>query len=88
MIRVGCLTGKVDGTFNATTKAALGRYLSIEGQPTDNVSVTEALVAELTKHATRVCPIECKCRRDLEGRDLRRRREAESARRRLPHEGR
>ena len=28
LIRLGCLTGKVDGTLNATTKTALGRYLS------------------------------------------------------------
>jgi Caspase domain len=60
LIRLGCLTGTVDGTLNAPTKSALGRYLSIGGQPTDNASVTVALVAELTKHTTRVCPLECK----------------------------
>jgi len=67
LVRVGCLTGKVDGTLNAPTKSALGRYLSIGGQPTANVSVTEALVAELGKHATRVCPIECKSGETLKG---------------------
>ena len=67
LIRLGCLTGKVDGTLNATTKTALGRYLSIEGQPTENASVTEGLVAELTKHATRVCPIECRSGETLKG---------------------
>jgi hypothetical protein len=60
LIRLGCLTGTVDGSLNAPTKSALGHYLSIEGQPTDNPSVTQALVAELNKHATRVCPLECK----------------------------
>jgi hypothetical protein len=60
LIRLGCLTGTVDGTLNAPTKSALGRYLSIGGQPTDNASVTVALVAELNKHTTRVCPLECK----------------------------
>ncbi|MES2194921.1 MAG: caspase family protein [Pseudomonadota bacterium] len=67
LIRVGCLTGKVDGTLNPATKSALGRYLSIEGQPTENASVTEGLVAELTKHSTRVCPIECRSGETLKG---------------------
>jgi hypothetical protein len=60
LVRLGCLTGKVDGTLSASTKSALGHYMTIEGQPSDNASVTEALVAELTKHTTRVCPLECK----------------------------
>lgn len=67
LIRLGCLTGKVDGTLNPTTKGALGRYLSIEGQPTENAGVTEGLVAELTKHATRVCPLECRTGETLKG---------------------
>jgi hypothetical protein len=60
LARLGCLAGNIDGTLNVPTKSALGRYLSIEGQPSDNVSVTQMLVSELTKHTTRVCPIECK----------------------------
>jgi hypothetical protein len=60
LVRLGCLTGKVDGTLSASTKSALGHYMTIEGQPSDNASVTEALVAELTKHTTRVCPLECR----------------------------
>ena len=67
LIRLGCLTGRVDGALNPPTGAALSRYMKIEGQPTDNVKVTEALVAELTKHATRVCPIECKAGETLKG---------------------
>ncbi len=67
LIRLGCLTGKIDGTLNPTTRTALGRYLSIEGQPTENASVTEGLVAELAKHATRVCPIECRSGETLKG---------------------
>jgi hypothetical protein len=67
LIRLGCLTGKIDGTLSAPTKGALGRYLTIEGQPSDNARVTEALVAELTKHTTRVCPIECKTGETLKG---------------------
>jgi hypothetical protein len=60
LVRLGCMTGKIDGSFSAPTKSALGRYLTIEGQPSDNASVTEDLVAELTKHTTRVCPLDCK----------------------------
>jgi hypothetical protein len=61
------MTSKVDGTLNTPTQSALSRYMSIEGQPTQNVSVTEALVAELTKHTTRVCPLECKTGETLKG---------------------
>jgi len=67
LIRLGCLTGKVDGTLNATTQTALGRYLSIEGQPPEKASVTEGLVAELAKHTSRVCPIECRAGETLKG---------------------
>jgi hypothetical protein len=67
LIRLGCLTGKVDGALSAPTSAALSRYMKIEGQPTENVKVTEVLVTELTKHATRVCPIECKAGETLKG---------------------
>ena len=67
LIRLGCLTGKVDGTLSAPTSAALSRYMKIEGQPAENVKVTEALITELTKHATRVCPIECKAGETLKG---------------------
>jgi hypothetical protein len=67
LVRLGCLTEKIDGTFSAPTKSALGRYLSIEGQPSANPTGTEALVAELTKHATRVCPLDCKTGESLKG---------------------
>ena len=67
LVRLGCLTGKIDGTLNAPTQSALGRYMSIEGQPSENAGVTEGLVAELTRHTTRVCPIECKGGETLKG---------------------
>ena len=67
LVRLGCFSGKVDGTLNAPTSAALGRYLSIGGQPSANVSVTAELVAELAKHTSRVCPIECKSGETLKG---------------------
>ena len=67
LVRLGCFSGKIDGTLNAPTSAALGRYMSIEGLPSDNVSVTTKLVAELAKHTTRVCPLECKSGEALKG---------------------
>jgi len=67
LVRLGCFSGKVDGAFNAPTSAALGRYMSIGGQPSANISVTTELVAELAKHTTRVCPIECKSGETLKG---------------------
>ena len=67
LVRVGCLTGTIDGSLNGPTSAALSRYMSIGGQPSSNVSVTETLVAELTKHTSRVCPIQCKSGETLKG---------------------
>jgi hypothetical protein len=67
LIRLGCMTGKIDGTLNPATSAALSRYLTIEGEPTDKPTVTESLVTELSKHTTRVCPIECKTGETLKG---------------------
>jgi hypothetical protein len=67
LIRLGCLTGKADGAFSAPTKSALGRYLSIEGQPSKDPSVTEQLVTELNKRTSRVCPLECKTNETLKG---------------------
>jgi len=67
LVRLGCLTGKIDGTLGAPTKSALGRYMTIEGQPSNNVSVTGELITELAKHTTRVCPIECKSGETLKG---------------------
>ncbi len=67
LIRLGCMTGKADGTLNPVTTAALTKYLGIEGQPTDKPVVTQDLVTELSKHTTRVCPIECKSGETLKG---------------------
>src|SRR5882757_9093367 len=67
LIRLGCLTAKADGKLGAPTTSALSHYLTIEGQSAANPGVTEALVAELTKHTTRVCPLECKAGETLKG---------------------
>jgi hypothetical protein len=67
LIRLGCMTGKADGTLNPVTMTALTKYLGIEGQPTDKPVVTQDLVTELSRHTTRVCPIECKTGETLKG---------------------
>src|SRR3954469_23448800 len=67
LVRLGCFGCKIDGPLGAPTSAALGRYMSIGGQPPGNISVTTELVAELAKHSTRVCPIECKAGEVLKG---------------------
>ena len=59
LARLGCLSGRTDGSLS-TTKSALGRYMSIQGKASNSTDVTEALVADLTKQTSRVCPLECK----------------------------
>ena len=66
LARLGCLAGKVDGSLS-TTKSALGRYMSIQGKSSSGQDVTEALVADLTKQTTRVCPLECKAGETAKG---------------------
>ena len=73
LVRLGCFSGKVDGTLNAPTNAALGRYMSIGGQPSGNVSVTTE-AGRGTCQAYHPClPARMQERRNAEGRDLRRR---------------
>jgi hypothetical protein len=66
LARLGCLSGKIDGSLN-TTESALGRYMSIQGKSSSGQDVTEALVADLTKQTTRVCPLECKAGETAKG---------------------
>ena len=53
LARVGCFAAKPDGILSPATKAGLGRYLTVKAQPTTDVSVTEALVAMLTRETDR-----------------------------------
>jgi len=66
LIRLGCYVGRPDGSLTST-QSALTRYLKIQGQPSDNPVVTKTLVAELVKHSTRVCPLECRTGETLKG---------------------
>ena len=67
LVRLGCMTGRADGNLNPVTTAALSRYLTVEGQPADKPVVTQDLVTELSKHTTRVCPLECRTGETLKG---------------------
>lgn len=60
LVRLGCLTGKADGVMNSATTDAVRRYLTLDGQPTDTISVTEEFVGNLSKRSARVCPLQCK----------------------------
>jgi hypothetical protein len=66
LARLGCFSGRVDGTLS-TTKNALGRYLSLQGHASDSTDVTEGLVADLTKQTGRVCPLECQAGETAKG---------------------
>jgi DNA segregation ATPase FtsK/SpoIIIE-like protein len=66
LVRLGCMTGKVDGALTPATGDALRRYMTIEGQSAENVSVTEGLVGELSKRSTRICPLQCKAGETLQ----------------------
>jgi hypothetical protein len=60
LVRLGCkLPGKPDGILNAPTKTALARFATLKGRSSE-LTVTDALVSELTKQTDRVCPLECK----------------------------
>ncbi len=59
LARIGCGSGKPDGTLNAATKTAFGRYMTIKGQSGD-INVTEAVVADLTRQTGLVCALDCK----------------------------
>ncbi|HLZ02683.1 MAG TPA: caspase family protein [Bradyrhizobium sp.] len=66
LIRLGCFTGRPDGSLTST-QAALSRYNKIEGLPTNNPVVTKDVVADLVKHSRRVCPLECNAGETLKG---------------------
>jgi hypothetical protein len=68
LVRLGCqLPGKPDGNLNDATTSALTRFLKMEGKPADNLTVTTALVDDLTKQTDLVCPLECKANEVAKG---------------------
>jgi hypothetical protein len=67
LARIGCAPGKPDGILNAGTKSALERYLAVKNTPATDTSVTDTLVADLTRQTDRVCPLECKAGETAKG---------------------
>ena len=68
LARLGCqLPDKPDGNLNDATASALTRFLKVKGKPTDDLTVTTALVDDLTKQTDRVCPLECKANEVAKG---------------------
>jgi membrane protein involved in colicin uptake len=68
LVRLGCqLPGKPNGNLNDATTAALTRFLKVKGKPTDNLTVTTALVDDLTRQTDRVCPLECRANEVAKG---------------------
>jgi len=60
LIRLGCFTGTADGRLDAATIAAIQLYLDKQGiNPSGDVHITDDLIAALTKHSARVCPLVC-----------------------------
>src|SRR5262245_38269838 len=53
--RLGCFTGRQDGSLSAATKEAVQRYLSQKGEPVSEIRITGDLVADLKGENQRVC---------------------------------
>jgi len=53
--RLGCFTGRQDGSLSAATKEAVQRYLSQKGEPVSEIRITGDLVADLKGESQRVC---------------------------------
>ena len=67
LARLGCLSGKQDGSMTPATKIALQKFASTKGELSTEVSVTEELVSELNKKTGRLCPLECKANETAKG---------------------
>ncbi|VIO78101.1 caspase family protein [Bradyrhizobium ivorense] len=59
LARIGCLSGKIDGSLE-TAKKALGRYAAITGSSPSPAEISEDVVSTLSKQTGRICPLECK----------------------------
>ena len=67
LTRIGCYTGDATGTMSDATRSALSRYLSAKGQPTNDVTVTDDLVAALQKQQPITCLRTCPTGQSLSG---------------------
>jgi outer membrane protein assembly factor BamD (BamD/ComL family) len=57
--RLGCFSGKADGTLNAATKTGINRYLSRRGSPDPDIAVTDSFVSELRDQQLKNCQLDC-----------------------------
>jgi hypothetical protein len=57
--RLGCFSGKADGTLNAATKTGINRYLSRRGRSDPQVAVTESFISELRDQQLKNCQLDC-----------------------------
>jgi len=58
--RIGCYVPSDDGNLIEATRNAVKRYLTVRGLPSNDIKISETLVAELKMQAKDVCPLECK----------------------------
>jgi hypothetical protein len=56
--RIGCYSGKIDGTFSDSTKAALKNYFQAEGKSEARASVNDELLGELKGQPVTVCKVD------------------------------
>jgi hypothetical protein len=65
--RLGCFAGQDDGKLGGATTEAIKRYLSQKGRASNDVKVTESLIADLKEQTARACPLTCSRNEHVEG---------------------
>src|SRR5215211_62256 len=65
--RLGCFAGQDDGKLGGATTEAIKRYLSQKGRASNDVKVTESLIADLKDQTARACPLTCSRNEHVEG---------------------
>src|SRR5436190_1827307 len=58
--RIGCFAGDDDGKLNDATRSAVKRYLAQRGLPSNEIKISESLVAEFKTQDKGVCALDCK----------------------------
>ena len=58
--RIGCFAGDNDGKLTEATRNAIKRYLTVRGLPSNDIKVSESLIAELKTQDKGLCPLDCK----------------------------
>ena len=58
--RIGCYVPSEAGNLIEATRNSVKRYLTVRGLPSNDIKISETLVAELKMQDKDVCPLECK----------------------------